>query len=75
MIPDVFPSYEDLEHYFAPLTNFSVNSNSNLSAVYAVESSQPCLTALATFCEHHFGLEHEALVTRMRTTVWEGAAL
>jgi hypothetical protein len=77
-IPDVFPNYKDLEYYFTPLTNFSVNSRHNgglPSAHYEIESSQPCLAALTTFCEQHFGLEHEGLITRLCTTVWEGAAL
>jgi hypothetical protein len=77
-IPDVFPNYKDLEYYFTPLTNFSVNSRHNgglPSAHYEIESSQPCLAALTTFCEQHFGLEHEGLITRLCTIVWDGAAL
>ncbi|KAN0075204.1 PIN domain-like protein [Tylopilus felleus] len=74
-IPDAFPNYTDLEYYFSPLTRSAAhNSNSPLLALEP-KSSQPCLAALAAFCRCHFGLEHEALVTKMRTTVWEGVAV
>ncbi|KAF9223301.1 hypothetical protein BS17DRAFT_817621 [Gyrodon lividus] len=75
IISDTFPCYEDLKYYFSPLTKFSAYDSGSLPPVYEVKSSQPSLATLAAFCEHHFGLEHEALVTKMCTTIWEGAAV
>ncbi|KAF9222215.1 hypothetical protein BS17DRAFT_709362, partial [Gyrodon lividus] len=75
IISDTFPCYEDLEYYFSPLTKFSAYDSGSLPPVYEVKSSQPSLATLAAFCEHHFSLEHEALVTKMCTTIWEGAAV
>ncbi|KAF9223298.1 hypothetical protein BS17DRAFT_817619 [Gyrodon lividus] len=71
IISDTFPCYEDLKYYFSPLTKFSAYDSGSLPPVYEVKSSQPSLATLAAFCEHHFGLEHEALVTKMCTTIWE----
>ncbi|KIJ05098.1 hypothetical protein PAXINDRAFT_122459, partial [Paxillus involutus ATCC 200175] len=77
MIPDSFPNPAMLQSYASPLTTFSVGSGNPAGSLcpYLIESQQPDLGALATFCDRHFGWKGDAIVTKMRVTVWEGATV
>lgn len=50
-IPEAFPCYDVLQKYVRPLTTFSINKDVNC---YRIESSQPCLKRLVSFCEQQF---------------------
>ena len=75
LIPDTFPSYEDLAYYFSPQTSLSVHNDNVHTSACEVGSSQLSLAKLATFCGHYFGLKGEALVVKMHAAVWEGIAV
>ncbi|KIK72805.1 hypothetical protein PAXRUDRAFT_797316 [Paxillus rubicundulus Ve08.2h10] len=77
MIPDSFPNPAMLQSYASPLTTFSVGSENPVGSLcpYLIESQQPDLGALATFCDWHFGWEGDAIITKMCVTVWEGATV
>ncbi|KAF8835311.1 hypothetical protein BDN67DRAFT_1015667 [Paxillus ammoniavirescens] len=77
MIPDSFPNPAMLQSYASPLTTFSVGSENPVGSLcpYLIESQQPDLGVLATFCDWHFGWEGDAIVTKMCVTVWEGATV
>ncbi|KIK76414.1 hypothetical protein PAXRUDRAFT_835370 [Paxillus rubicundulus Ve08.2h10] len=77
MIPNSFPNPAMLQSYASPLTTFSVGSENPAGSLfpYLIESQQPDLGVLATFCDWHFGCEGDAIITKMRVTIWEGATL
>jgi hypothetical protein len=79
-----FPDVDVLRRYVHPLTSFSTCEHSGLGGSTAtgpsapshdVHSRQPCLGMLASFCARQFQWDGDAVISKMHSTIWEGACL
>lgn len=70
-IPRDFPRRAVIDKYVHPPTSFSAAKNVLLD----VSSSQPHLADLADFCRLQLGWDDDAIIDKMRGSVWEGACL
>jgi hypothetical protein len=70
-VTEQFPDYDVVAHYVRPLTTFSTGGGG--PTVPDVESYQPHLSLLCTFCKQRFGWTYDDIICSIRTEIWQGA--